>query len=269
MSLLSGGSCLRGEIKLEGIKSIAITGKGGTGKTMLATLMIKILTENIKAPVLVIDADSAMSLPYTLGISISKTVSDLRRDIIGYQQFQRQMDSQPMRKVMKGLLESGRGFDLLVMGRPEEPGCFCAVNDLLRYGIDILMKDYMVTIIDGEAGPEQLNRRVLNSIDILLVVADMSARSLITARTIMAVAQVNGNVSKTGLILNRVLSGDKYIQKISDETGLEILGCIPEDKMINDFDRSGRSLLDLPDDSTSCHAVRHILQQIIPEVIEV
>lgn len=253
---------------MEKIKSIAITGKGGTGKTMLATLMIKILIETSKNKILAIDADSAMSLPYTLGINVERTVSDLRKDIVLYDQIKRQMNSKPMRTVMREILQHGQGFDLLTMGRPEEPGCFCAVNDLLKYGIDTLIDDYDIAIIDGEAGPEQLNRRVLNSIDILLVVADMSARSLETARSIMKVAQDNDNlhVKKAGLILNRFKDDGRSEKEISDRIGIEVFGCIPEDKILNEYDRSGKSLLELPPDSSSLAAVRQLLHRIAPEL---
>jgi CO dehydrogenase maturation factor len=254
---------------MEEISSIAITGKGGTGKTMLATLMIKILTETLGNKVLAIDADSAMSLPYTLGINIEKTVSDMRKDIILYERVKRQMDSQPMRNVMRSILEKGNGFDLLTMGRPEEPGCFCAVNDLLKYGIDTLTRDYDITIIDGEAGPEQLNRRVLNNIDILLVVADMSARSLETAQSIMKVALSNDNlhVKKAGLVLNRFKDDGRAETEISGRIGMKVLGSIPEDNNLNEYDRAGKPLLQLPADSPSLAAVRKILQQIVPGFI--
>jgi CO dehydrogenase maturation factor len=261
---------------MDEIRSIAITGKGGTGKTMLATLMIKILTEkniltkNLKNNILAIDADSAMSLPYTLNMKIGKTVSDVRKDIVSGEAARKQMNSQSIRDVMRSTLEKGNGFDLLTMGRPEEPGCFCAVNDLLKYGIDSLSGDYDITIIDGEAGPEQLNRRVLNSIDILLVVADMSARSLETARGIMKVALSNDNlhVKKAGLILNRFKDDGRSEQEVSDKIGIQVFGSIPEDNNLNEYDRAGRSLLELPLDSPSLAAVRKILRQIVPGFVK-
>jgi CO dehydrogenase maturation factor len=246
-------------------RSIAVTGKGGTGKTMLATLMIKILSENGNYKILAIDADSAVSLPYTLGKTAGKTVSDIRREIIEVPESRRSIADQHIRTVMKSILATGKGFDLLVMGRPEEPGCFCAVNDLLRYGIDTLAQDYDFTIIDGEAGPEQLNRRVLKTIDTLLIVADMSTRSLQTASTIVKVVRGHGSVqvARVGLILNRFRSQKSPTEEITQQMGLEILGCIPEDKNVNDYDGIGRPLLELPEESPSLMAVRLILKQIM------
>ncbi|AGA68252.1 CO dehydrogenase maturation factor [Desulfitobacterium dichloroeliminans LMG P-21439] len=252
---------------MQAIKTIAITGKGGTGKTAIATLLIKQLAERFDK-VLAIDADSAMSLPYTLGIKVEKTVSDIRKELIGSQQAKKMLlESGPTKTVMRKILSHGEGFDLLAMGRPEEPGCFCAVNDLLRYGIDTLISDYDIAVIDGEAGPEQLNRRVLKSIDVLLVVADMSLRSLETAASIIKVAEGYDSevrVKKAGLVLNRVRE-DKPAQEMLDKIGLEVFGWLPEDKSINEFDRAGRSLLELAPDSPCPRAVRTILEKILSE----
>jgi CO dehydrogenase maturation factor len=244
-------------------RSVAITGKGGTGKTMLATLMIKILAENGNCKVLAIDADSAISLPHTLGMRVGKTVGDIRREIIEVPEAKRRIADQHIRAVMTNILAAGNGFDLLIMGRAEEPGCFCAVNELLRYGIDTLVEDYYITIIDGEAGPEQINRRVLKSIDTLLVVADMSFRSLETARTIIQVAKGHCNIVKRiGLVLNRFRGIRGPSEEIIQEMGLEVLGYIPEDENVNHYDRVGKPLLELPVESPSLMAVRQILKKI-------
>ncbi len=246
-------------------RTIAVTGKGGTGKTMLATLMIKILAESGNLKILAVDADSATSLPFTLGMKIGKTVSEIRQEIIEYPEVKRRLTDEPIRAVMADILEPGKGFDLLIMGRPEGPGCFCTVNDLLRYGTEMLVRDYDITIIDGEAGPEQVNRRVLRNVDALLVVADTSARSLETASVIIKVAQTQGNVKvgRAGLILNRFRGKRDSLKKITQPMGLEILGYIPEDKNVNHYDAIGRPLLELPAESPSLMAVRQILKQII------
>ncbi|MDR1603934.1 MAG: AAA family ATPase [Gracilibacteraceae bacterium] len=252
---------------MDSIKTIAVTGKGGAGKTVLATLLIRWLAAKYPGEILAIDADSASSLPYTLGLQVKRTVSEVRRDLLGKQQAKDELNAAPTRNVMKKILTPGPGFDLLAMGRPEEPGCFCAVNELLRFGIDSLIKDYRLAVIDGEAGPEQLNRRVIKNIDVLLVVADMSARSLETAAGIIKVARSAEHgisVRRAGLIVNRV-RGDEPLSDLVGKTGLNIFGSIPEDDLLNSFDRSNRPLLELPLDSPVPLAVKTILERALSD----
>lgn len=252
-------------------KTIAVTGKGGTGKTVIASLMITELARLYPGRILAIDADSAMSLPYTLGVETdpAKTITAMRRSIVGQGDIRKKMDNRPMREVIRDVVHHGEGYDLLVMGRPEEPGCYCAVNDLLRHGMDMLVENYEVSVIDGEAGPEQINRRVLKNLDTLIVVSDMSVRSLGTARGIVQIALANENgisVRKAGLVLNRVRHDEpvyKYVQKI----GVPVIGYIPEDNVLNKYDRDGRPLRDLPDDVPAATAVHRILQKILSEDI--
>lgn len=243
--------------------SIAITGKGGTGKTVVATLLIRLLSRECKLKVLAIDADSASSLPYTLGLDVKKTISQLRKEVTGYNNTTKEIDHQPIEDLLKPLITHGPGFDLLAMGRPEEPGCFCAVNNLLRYGIDALVDDYDIVIIDGEAGPEQLNRRVMSKIDYLFTIADMSYRSFQTAKGIQEIAKKSEDgiqVDHPAIILNRVRESNESIDYLDD---IEVIGNIPEDSTLNKYDRDGRSLLDLPDDAPVVKAVREILVKAI------
>lgn len=249
------------------IKTIAVTGKGGTGKTVVATLLIRLLSKRFPGKVLAIDADSAQSLCYTTGLKVDKTVSQLRSELLGAQQARDQLNQGPTKNLMRTLLAHGDGFDLLTMGRPEEPGCFCACNELLRFGIDTLIGDYDFCIVDGEAGPEQLNRRVMSSVDCLLVMADMSARSLQTAAGIINVAtkgENNIDVKMSGLVLNRVRD-DQPAEELVKKVGLEIFGQLPEDPMVNKYDREGTSLFELPLDSACPKAVEGILKKLIPE----
>jgi CO dehydrogenase maturation factor len=249
------------------IKTIAITGKGGTGKTVVATLLIRLLAERFPGKVLAIDADSAQSLCYTTGLHVEETVSKLRGELVGMRQAREKLNDGPTKDLMRSLLAHGEGFDLLTMGRPEEPGCFCACNDLLRFGIDSLIDDYDICVVDGEAGPEQLNRRVMKSIDVLLVMADMSARSLQTAAGIIDVAHKGENsisVGQAGLVLNRVRD-DQPTEELLKKVGLEVYGQLPEDKLVNLYDREGKSLFDLPLDSPVPSAVAEIIRKFIPE----
>jgi CO dehydrogenase maturation factor len=252
---------------MEKIKSIAVTGKGGTGKTVVSTLIIRLLAERFPGRVLAIDADSAMSLCYTTGLPVEKTVSQLRSELLGMRQARDELNNGPTKDLMRGILAHGKGFDLLTMGRPEEPGCFCACNELLRFGIDTLAEDYDYVVVDGEAGPEQLNRRVMKSVDCLLVMADMSARSLQTAAGIIAVAKAGENnisVGTTGLVLNRVRN-DQPKEELLAKVGLDVFGELPEDAEVNKYDRDNRSLFDLPIESACPQAVRAILKKLIPE----
>lgn len=251
---------------MDKIKSIAVTGKGGTGKTVVSTLLIRLLSQRFPGRVLAIDADSAMSLCYTTGLPVVKTVSQLRSELLGIQQARNELNNGPTKDLMRSILSHGDGFDMLTMGRPEEPGCFCACNELLRFGIDTLAEDYDYVIVDGEAGPEQLNRRVMKSVDCLLVMADMSARSLQTAKGIIDVANAGENnisVGMSGLILNRVRA-DVPKEDLLKKTGLEVFGELPEDPEVNKFDREDRSLFDLPMDSACPVAVEKIVKKLIP-----
>jgi CO dehydrogenase maturation factor len=163
---------------------VAVTGKGGSGKTAFAAVATALLAKSGEQRILAIDADSAAGLAYALGVNVHKTVAEIRREVIEDPQARKQMETRHVREAMRDILEAGDGFQLLSMGRPEGPGCFCATNDLLRYGINTLSKEYDIVVIDCEAGPEQVNRRVVDGVDFLVVVTDCSVRGLHAARSI-------------------------------------------------------------------------------------
>jgi len=250
-------------------KTIAVSGKGGTGKTVFSTLMIKCLADRRNISVLAVDADSAKSLPYTLGALVEKTVSDYRQEIINNPGEKRRISDLNMGSVIREMVVSKSGFDLLVMGRPEAPGCFCAVNDLLRYGIETLSLDYDVTIIDGEAGPEQINRRVIQHLDALVVMADTSFRSLRTASEIMAVVQKQDiiDVGRTGLVINKCMGADERMDEITKRMDLNVWGVLPDDENVSSYDSLNKPLLDIPADAPILSPVRSILQNILDAAI--
>jgi CO dehydrogenase maturation factor len=242
-----------------GAVRVAVTGKGGSGKTAFAAIATGLLARGGEQRLLAIDADSAVGLAHALGIRVRKTVAEIRREMIEDPLAKRRMETKHVRDIMREVLEPGAGFELLSMGRPEGPGCFCATNDLLRYGIDTLSKQYDVVVIDCEAGPEQVNRRVVDGVEILVVVTDCSARGVYAARSIHEVVQREMTSVRTGLVVNRFGSAGEPAASMAEETGLEVLGRVPEDPVLAEYDSRGEPLIGLPGSSPSVTAVRDIL----------
>lgn len=245
-------------------KKIAITGKGGSGKTMLTAIMTKLLANKKDIKLLAIDADSAVNLPYALGIEAKRTVAEIRQQIIEDPEARAEIKDKNIRIVMEESLEVGNGFHLLVMGRPEGPGCYCSINDLLRYGIEHLSRQYDITLIDCEAGPEQVNRRVVNGVDILIIVTEPTIRGARVSESILGVIQRDESIkpSDVGLVVNRFKGDDELITESTKKWGIEIYGRIPEDQNITDYDTSGGPIIDLPDTSPSVIAVREVLKKL-------
>ncbi len=243
---------------------IAVTGKGGTGKTTLVSLMTRILQEK-GFSVLAVDADPAVSLTYALGCSPVRTIADLRTKIIDDPDEKRRIKDIPMEEVIaQEAVMTLNGCSLLVMGKSEGPGCFCKINDLLRYGISTLSKQYDFTLVDCEAGVEQINRRVLDTITRLFMVTDTTAKGLRTASSIRGIAGeygVWGDFTK-GVILNRIRGAeiDEMMKKASD-LDIDILGFMPEDPCITEHDLLDIPIMDIPDDSPCLKAVRDILKR--------
>ncbi len=234
---------------------IAVTGKGGSGKTAITAILTGLLAKEGKQKILAIDADSSVSLSYALGIAVTKTVSQIRRDIIEDPNIRQEVESRHIREAMADIVEEGRGFDLLTMGRPEGPGCFCATNELLRYGIDSLSRQYDITLIDCEAGPEQVNRRVVNGVDFLIIVTDTSKRGMYAAIAIDEVVRREMQSTRVGLVINKSADGDLAIVQMAAEAGMEIVGKVPDDGELSEFDSLGKPIIGLPENSPGVQAI--------------
>ena len=250
-------------------KIMAVCGKGGSGKTALVALLTKYLLENINPRLLVIDADPTMNLSLVLGISPVKTVNDIREQIIRDARKAGKTEKDHLARsldylLFEALIEAER-FSFLVMGRPESLGCYCPVNEFLRNGIETLAENYDVVIIDGEAGVEQINRQVMQGVDTLIILSDISNRGLQTATIIKEVIFSHKKIfkyQKLGLVLNRVRGSEEQLQPHILKTGLNLFGSVPEDPNVTQWDLEGRPLLDLPDDSPAYQAVRAIWTKI-------
>lgn len=245
-------------------KTIAVTGKGGCGKTVLVTFIVKLLSQDKHLKILAIDADSSISLSYTLGLKPEKTIGEIRWQLIENPKGRAEIENIPIWKVIGKAIIEGSGFHLLTMGRPEGPGCYCSVNDLLRYGIEKISQEFDLTIIDCEAGPEQVSRRVTQGVDVLIIVSDATVRGIQSASLIKKVTQMDGLMKPTqiGLVMNRWRGENAYLNEEAQQSGLEILGFIPEDENITKYDRVGKPLIELPNTSPSIIAVHEILRKI-------
>ena len=174
-----------GKMKVGG-RVLSVSGKGGTGKTLIAALLIReILALCEDACVLAVDADADANLADALGVSFFKTVGDIREEIL--EEKHREFFDLRTRfeAEIASILVEERGFDLLVMGRPEGPGCYCPVNHILRKAIDTLSQNYDYTVIDCEAGLEHLSRRTTQNVDLMIVVLDETMKSIKTAVNLM------------------------------------------------------------------------------------
>lgn len=246
---------------------IAVSGKGGTGKTLLSSLLIKALSETGK-DILAIDADPDSNLPEALGVEVLKTVGDVREELkldTAAGNIPKEMSKWDILdyKIMESVVETPK-FDLLVMGRPEGSGCYCAVNNMLRKIIETLSSNYDYIIIDTEAGLEHLSRRTTQNVDIMLVVTDKSKRGILTAQRIGELSkELDINFKKMYLVVNRVTPENvDMILKKAQETGIEIIGTIYEDGEVAEYDVEGKPLISLPDDSNSVVTISKIVSQI-------
>ncbi len=231
-------------------KVIALCGKGGVGKTSLSAVIVKILTLNPQNRVLAIDADPAIGLASSLGIRVEKTVDDIRNKLIqrvlkGKSEDKADMVSRLDYEMFAAIVEKGN-LAFLAIGRPEKEGCYCQVNHILKDIIASIAENFDYVVIDGEAGVEQVNRRVMEKVSHLILVSDASAKGLNVVKTIKEVSDTAIEYKKVGLILNR-LKSEQENERLSIPEDLNCLGWIPEEDIIRNFDIEGKSILQLPD----------------------
>jgi CO dehydrogenase maturation factor len=245
--------------------TIAIAGKGGTGKTTIAALMVRLIKEKKKGAILAIDADPNSNLAEFLGIKIQQTIGDIL-DAVASNPASIPTGMTKDRfidyHIQNAIVES-EGFDILTMGHPEGPGCYCYVNNVLRQTISKLARHYDYVIIDNEAGLEHLSRRTTGGADVFMIISEPGAAGLRTAARIKnLIDKLNIPHKKVFLINNRLREQDIDLAEISS-LGLQCLGSIPQDREILNLSYAGRPLSALSEKAVSLVALRKIREKIL------
>ena len=247
-------------------KIIALAGKGGVGKTTVASLVLRHLAKKDFSPVLAVDADPNSNLGETLGMVVEKTVGDIRENFMKDPQgVPSGMDKIVyLEMLMNQVLIERKEFDLLVMGRQEGQGCYCMVNNILNRFTEELEKNYKFLLVDNEAGMEHLSRRTTGKVDMLLLVTDYALRGLRAVGRISSMLDdLKLSVGNVGIVVNR--APEKLSQPFLDEVekiGVPILATLPNDDALLEFDMQRRSLLELSDDSRAVVAVDGLMDTV-------
>jgi CO dehydrogenase maturation factor len=248
-------------------KVIAMAGKGGTGKTTLSALVIRHLRRKGLKPILAVDADPSSNLVDALGLTVKKSLGTAREDF-----FETKGNLPPGRtkevylemKLHEILVESP-GLDLLVMGRPEGPGCYCYANNILRRHLDVLIKNYPFVVMDNEAGMEHLSRRTTQGVDHLLFLSDYSLKGIRTVGKIRElIDELKLAVKEKYLVVDRAPKDmDPGFSREIQKQGLDLMAMIPEDPMISEYEMKGKPLLDLPDESPAVQVVAKMMEKML------
>ena len=244
---------------------IALSGKGGVGKTSISAAIVKLLVEAFPdKKILAIDADPAVGLSTALGIDVKMTIDDIRKEIVetiedGQTKAAIELLGDARYKIFEALVET-EGFAFIAVGRPESAGCYCKINSYLKEVINILSNDFDYVVIDGEAGVEQINRRVMEKVTHLLLITDASKKGTQVISTIKNVADELVMYEKIGAIVNRL--PDESVKEYINTNGIPVLSYIENDKNLAIFDIEGKDITKLPHDSNVINGVREALIEL-------
>ncbi len=248
-------------------KVIAMAGKGGTGKTTTTALLTKYLLAKKETPFLLVDADANANLNELLNLDVHLTLGQIRKELKGELPPNTTRDQFMEFKIHQALIEE-TGYDLLVMGQPDGPGCYCAANQYLAMTMDKLAANYKYIIVDNEAGMEHLSRMNLRSIDYLFVTSDPSARGILTAKRISEITEPLGlQIKEQYLFVNRAPQPvppalQEKIDEAVTETGMKLGGIIPSSDTLIDMELSGDSYVTLDDSANVVQTVNTIFDKI-------
>ena len=241
---------------------IALSGKGGVGKTSISAAIVKLLVQAYPdKKILAIDADPAVGLSTALGIDVKMTIDDIRKEIVetvedGQTKAAIELLGDARYKIFDALVETD-GFAFIAVGRPESAGCYCKINTYLKEVISILSNEFDYVVIDGEAGIEQINRRVMEKVSHLLLITDASKKGTQVISTIKNVADELVMYKKIGAIVNRI--PDESVIEHINTNGIPVLSYIPTDSNLAIYDIEGKNITKLPDDSNVVEGAKKAL----------
>ena len=244
---------------------LAVAGKGGVGKTSLSATIVRCLVEKYPdKKILAIDADPAVGLSTALGIDVKMTIDDIRKEIIasvdeGDTRTAIELLGEAKYRIFDALIETD-GYSFIAVGRPETAGCYCKINSYLKEVISILSNEFDYVVIDGEAGIEQINRRVMEKVTHLLLITDPSKKGCQVINTIKNVADELVMYEKIGVIINRM--ADESLKDYINTNGIPILSFIEDDKNLSVFDIKGENIFNLPPESNVVKGVKKALCEI-------
>ncbi|MDE7242577.1 MAG: AAA family ATPase [Oscillospiraceae bacterium] len=252
-------------------QTIALAGKGGVGKTTICGMLIEYLCEKKNGPVLAVDADANSNLNEVLGVEVESTLGDIREDIANAELSSKNPIPAGMTKADYAEMRFGDaltetdGYDLLVMGRTQGKGCYCFVNGLLSSQVAKYAKNYRYIVVDNEAGLEHLSRGVLPQVDTILLVSDCSRRGVQAAgRLAQMIVDLKLGATEVGLIINRAPGGvlNAGVQEEIAKYGMKLMGVVPHDETVYEYDAEGRPSVTVPQDSPVKQAVHRIFDQL-------
>jgi CO dehydrogenase maturation factor len=247
---------------------IAITGKGGAGKTTTAALLIQRLISSGCAPVLAVDADPNTCLDEVLGVKVGKSVGAIReeaREIAGKGMSTGIAKQHLLEMKIAETLVEADDFDLIAMGRPEGPGCYCYANNVLKSVLAEISSQYPYVVLDNEAGLENLSRRIVHDVDLLIIVTDPSRRGLETVKRLHGLAlEMNLKYKRLAIIVNRLRSSQlpAYAHEIKASTGADFLVGLPDDSEIAQIGEAGQSLLTVSKENNTIKYLDQFLVQL-------
>lgn len=246
-------------------KIIAVAGKGGVGKTSLAATIVKLLTiSHLDKKILAIDADPAVGLSTALGIEVETTIDDIRKEVVatvedGNTKAAVELLGEARYRIYDAIVEAD-GYAFIAIGRPEAAGCYCKINSYLKEVIKMLSENFDYVVIDGEAGIEQINRRVMEKVTHLLLITDSSKKGTQVIHTIKNVADELVMYEKIGAIVNRI--PDMSVKEYMDLGDIPVLSYILQDSSLAACDLKGESVFYLPEDANIVKGAKEALAKI-------